>query len=579
VSFPTGIPSTAGVAAQPGTKAFGTANLLILVAAALLFLSWGYTEMAGSDMWWHIAAGRELVQTGTLWMVDDWSFTAHGRDWLNHEWLADLIYYGWVSAWGVQTLVYWKWLVLVATFGMLLLALARSCGNPLAALVCSVFAVANAAPFLDVRPHLYSLLGFSLLLLLRLQRRAATGLLVLVFIAWVNLHGGFFFGLMALGILLFPWREPSVAGIRGAVLAGLVCLLACLLNPSGLKVFLYPLAYAFDGASPFRQIGEWLSPFKPGGIASPLFFYLMWLPLLAPVYLVPALRRKLDVPWEGIVLTALTLAMALTSRRFIPLFGMSLAVMFAPLLALCLDRLRGAGLNLALAAVALLVGLFRLLPYPVQAAPAFHYLVAEYTYPVDMLDFIEANHITGKVFSLWNWGGYIHWRTDGGLKVYVDGRADTIYDAATYRNYVTVLGSGPGWLELVEASGADYVLWPHSRGNGGEKLRELVATGRWRPVYSDAVSWLLARTATVPERALEPSPPGPWRDLAMARNSQVAGNTDIAIRYAEAVREVMPWHRDACDLLVSSYRNRGEQGRAQQVLADCRSYFPSEFLR
>ena len=29
------------------------------------------------------------------------------------------------------------------------------------------------------------------------------------------------------------------------------------------------------------------------------------------------------------------------------------------------------------------------------------------------------------------------------------------------------------------------------------KLRELVATGRWRPVYSDAVSWLLARSATV----------------------------------------------------------------------------------
>ena len=571
--------SVTGAATQPPARAFGLANLLILVAAGLWFLSWGYTEMAGADMWWHVAAGRELVQTRTLWMVDDWSFTAHGKDWLNHEWLADLLYYAWVSAWGLQTLVYWKWLLLLATFSMLLLALSRSSGSPLAALVCSALAMANAAPFLDVRPHLYTLLGFSLLLLLRLQRQTSTWLLALVFLAWANLHGGVFFGLMALGILLFPWREPSVAGIRGAALVGLVCVLACLLNPSGYKLFLYPLAYAFDAASPFRTIGEWLSPFEPGGITSPLFFYLVWLSLLAPAYLLPAVRRNLDVPWEGMLLTALTLAMALTSRRFIPLFGISLAVMLAPLLALCLRQLRIERFSLALALLALLAGLFRLLPYPMQAAPAFHYLVAEYSFPVDMLDFMAANRIEGKVYSLWNWGGYIHWRTDGALKVYVDGRADTIFDDQIYLDYVAVLGSRPGWLELIEASGADYVLWPHSRGNGQEKLRELLATGRWRPVYSDAVSWLLARSASVPAAELEPSAPGPWRDLAMASNSQRAGNWDKAIAYAAAVREVMPWNRDACDLLLASYQSRGELPRAQEIHADCRSYFPSQFLR
>jgi len=115
------------VAGGIATEARGVraGNLLVLLAAGLLFLSYGYTEMAGSDMWWHIAAGRELLQTGSLWMVDDWSFTAHGVDWLNHEWLADLIYYGWVSAWGVQSLVYWKWLLVIATFGTLLVALTR----------------------------------------------------------------------------------------------------------------------------------------------------------------------------------------------------------------------------------------------------------------------------------------------------------------------------------------------------------------------------------------------------------------------------------------------------------------------
>ena len=31
---------------------------LWLAAAALLYLSFGYTEMMGSDLWWHLAAGR-----------------------------------------------------------------------------------------------------------------------------------------------------------------------------------------------------------------------------------------------------------------------------------------------------------------------------------------------------------------------------------------------------------------------------------------------------------------------------------------------------------------------------------------
>jgi len=554
-------------------------NLFLLAAAVLLFLSFGYTEMAGSDMWWHIAAGRELAQTKTLWMVDDWSFTAGGQPWLNHEWLADVIYYGWVSAWGVESLVYWKWLVVVSTYAILLFVLTRETDSPLAALICSGLAIAIAAPFLDVRPHLYTLLNFSLLLYLLLGRHASTWLLALVFLVWVNLHGGFFFGLMALGILLFPWRNPSPGNIRAALLVGVICLLACVLNPSGIKTFLYPLTYAFDTSSPFRQLGEWLSPFKRGGISSPLFFTFMWAPLIALAYLIPTVRRDKGVPWEGLALTALTLAMALTSRRFIPLFGMSLAVMTAPLVALCLRKLRVEKYALALALLAFIYASLRMLPYPLNRYPAFHYLTAQYSYPVDMLNFIEVNGIRGNVYALYNWGGYIHWRTDGGLKVFIDGRADTIYDADTYNAYVAVLGSRPGWLAQIEDSAADYVLWPHHRGDGQRKLQELVETGRWRPVYRDSVAWLLARTtAELPARPGD-SPAGPWRDMGIAQIRAWAGDTDGAIAQAQRAREVMPWHKGACNLLTETYRGMGDEDKADNVLQQCRGYFPSAMLQ
>jgi len=252
---------------------------------------------------------------------------------------------------------------------------------------------------------------------------------------------------------------------------------------------------------------------------------------------------------------------------------------FSLLLLLRLQKSRVEKFTPLLAGLALVYALYRILPFPVQSGPAFHYLTAEYSYPVETLNFVEANGISGNVFALWNWGGYIHWRTDGKLKVYVDGRADTVYDDETYLRYVAVLGSSSGWLELLEGSGADYVLWPHTRGQGQQKLRELVATGRWRPVYSDAVSWLLARTATVPQSEWLSSSPGPWRDLAVAANSNRAGDTANALREARAVREIMPWHKGACDLLVGSYRRLGNARKAEEVLTDCRSYFPSAYLR
>ena len=153
---------------------------LWIAAGLLLFLSFGYTEMMGSDMWWHLAAGRELFQTGTPWMVDDWSYTAHGNDWLNHEWLADIAYYSWAMLLGVESLVYWKWLVILATFGTLQYTLTRESGSQFAGFLCAAIAIAIAAPFIDVRPHLYTLLNYAILLALLLGRRASPWLLALL---------------------------------------------------------------------------------------------------------------------------------------------------------------------------------------------------------------------------------------------------------------------------------------------------------------------------------------------------------------------------------------------------------------
>jgi hypothetical protein len=551
-------------------------RMLLLSAGVVLYLSFGNTEMAGSDLWWHLAAGRELVQTGTPWMVDSWSFTAAGSDWHNHEWLAGLIFYGWAETFGLVSLVYWKWLLVVATFLLLQLVLRRQTDNDLAAFIGAAVAIAIAAPFLDMRPHIYTLFNLCLLLLLALERQPSRPLLAVLFLLWVNLHGGFFFGLMALAVLLFPWRNYTASAFKTALTTGLLCVAACLLNPSGFKSFLFPLVYAFDSTSVFRGVGEWLSPFREGGIHAPLFFIFMWFPLAGVLYAIPAIRGRVSIPWEGILLTGLTLAMALTSRRFIPLFGISLAVMLAPLLALALNQVRSRALVLGLALVAVAAASLRIMPYSLKAAPSFHYLAAEYTYPEDTLDFVEQNGIQGNVYALYNWGGYLHWRTDGGLKVFIDGRADTVYSDEIYLAYGTVLNSREGWIDALEQTGAEYILWPDSRGYGESKFRQLQQSGRWQLLYRDAVSWLMARNP--PQGPLKNPVDSSARQLTLAMEAARLGRDDLTLQHARAVRSEIPWQKRACQLETGMLMKQGQQDAAADVLLECLGYFPTRFL-
>ena len=549
-------------------------SILWPLAGIVLFLSFGYTEMAGSDMWWHVAAGREIFQTGTIWMVDDWSFTAHGADWLNHEWLSDVFYWLWVSAFGVETLVWWKWLVVISTYLLLQLTLYRVTQSWPAAFLCSAMAILVGAPFIDVRPHLYTLLNMCLLLYLLLQRDRPLWILLLLFLVWVNLHGGFFFGLMVLGALLFPWRNLGWEPFKAAFLVGLACLAVTLLNPSGIESLWFPLKYAFDGSSPYREIGEWLPPFQPGGIQSPWFATLVWFPLAGLAYLVPAIRRHTGVPWEGLVLTALTLAMALTSRRFIPIFGISLAVMLAPLLAWALMWLRDQRLRIAFAVIALGFALYRQLPYPVQAAPAFHYLTAEYSYPTDLVDAAQLNGLEGKVFAYYNWGGYLHWRTDGALKVYIDGRADTIYEVDEYLKYVKVLRDEPGWLDIVEQSGADYFLWPRGIAGGAQKYAAMQQSGNWRFVYMDAMGYLLARNEVELPTSIEKPRDSVDRMVTLGYERLGGGAPNRAVALATSARGLKPWHRTACMLAMTAYDSISDAAAVDRVAAACYRQFP-----
>jgi hypothetical protein len=566
---------------------FDISAALWLSAGIVVFWLFGYAEIKAGDLWWHIAAGQLILENGSPWLVDSWSYTASGSVWLNHEWLSDVLFYAWTSAFGLAALAYWKWLVIVIAYALLQRTLFRLCGNQAAAFLGAVFAIAVAEPYLDVRPHLYTLLNYCLLLMLVLERKQSRWILAPFFVIWVNLHGGFFFGLLALAVLVAPWRNIRLSSLQVASVTMLICFAAAALNPLGVEAFFYPLKYVFDDSSPFRRIAEWRGPFEEGGIQAPLYTWAIGLFLVsAAAYLLPTVRRGREIPFERLALAGLTLAMSLTSRRFIPLFGISAVLVMTPIAAVLLENLqakfrRGVTTPPAAAMSGILtpsfvlaVGLILLVRYPQTPSHAFHYLTAQYDYPVDTVNFVEANDLAGKMFAHYSWGGYLHLRTRGRIKVFIDGRADTVYDAKTYLEYHDVARHKPKWMDVIESSGAEYFLWPLKRNGGTAKRRALLATRRWHPLYEDSISYLLVKSTVQLPAVIEPLGDSAYLSLARGMKSLREDDLNEAERhFYEAVKR-LPYLRPACFMLAQTQARLGKRTAAHERIETCARLYP-----
>ena len=558
----------------------------------------GFTVMLNSDLWFHLAAGRLILEDRAIPRVDSWSFTAAGQPWHNHEWLSDVVYHSWAQAFGVDSLVYWQWGLIVATFLLLFRILARLSGSFPWSFLLTGFAAVVAAPFVDIRPHLVSFLFYAVLLQQMLLRRAPSRALPLLFVLWINLHGGAVFGLMVLTLglasfALFP--EPDVEPEQRARRTQLLelaaiwaaCVLACLVNPFGVDALLYPFQLALEADSPSRTtLTEWRPPFVPGGIQSPLYPLAIGLFAVAVLALpfTGAFRKPRRIAWLGLALGLLTLAMSLQSRRFIPLFSISHTLVLGlagarllqrPFLRRLAERRR---LRIAVPLLALAAGLVRLAPQPLTPR-AFPLLTRMEYMPVEVLNFAEVNRLQGRVFPYLLWAGYVDYRTAGRLRVYIDPRSETVFRPQTQRRYIQVHSLRPGWEGVLDASGANYVLWPHEREIERRLISTLVGSGRWSYLYGDSVSVLLARSDVRPPQPLMATGPSAHRSLALARREMARDNLQDAETLLRDALEEMPALPNACLDLVRVQMALAKREEARDTADGCRRMMLDERRR
>ena len=239
----------------------------LLVAGTVAVTTWenapivAGTLFAEGDMWWHVAVAQRILSTHHLPQTDIFSFTVFNTPWIDYEWLPDLLTALAARWWGLQGLAGLLILLVVVLVLLLYYYAWVQTGQVKAAAVATGFLLPILHPFFTLRPQLlgYIFLIITLICLERFRQGHGAALWILpgVFVLWVNTHGSFVLGFLALALY---WAGGLVSFQCGALeatawtqkarcrllLVALLCALVLPLTPYGTRLAAYPFDFVFQ---------------------------------------------------------------------------------------------------------------------------------------------------------------------------------------------------------------------------------------------------------------------------------------------------------------------------------------------
>ena len=569
---------------------FAVAAVIVLASVVTL------TPLATNDLWVHLSVGRETVRDilagKGIPTEERFSFTAHGRPLVPHEWLSAVVFYGAARVGGPMAIQILRLLLVLAALAGLARA-ARLAGARWGATAWTiVILLAAVAPRLTERPHLFSYcLAAWFLASLTVDARMEGGggsrsvwLLWPALVLWGNLHGGFVIGVFLIGCFLAAallsallphsllrhalrltpaanessqsgMKPPHSAGggsprasLRRAarlalVLVGGVASLA-ILNPAGPQLLRFPFELASMPVVS-AMVYEWRSPFSTSFWKSfPFILTMLWAAMLAAGVWLSRIRGRTAVAggW-GLSGALIGLAFAALAARHIRSYA-DFALLTTPWMAVALGTLplrrgyqRGPLAGSASAAITAITaaGLVLYFGYPVRDTIRVRCIppIVSPSIPVAAAEFLaSAPRLPAetRLLNAYPLGGYLAWRLGDRARIYVDSRNEAYGEELTRRAFAAMKDVAIFQEEVAHWKPHFVVIdWPGR--TGSPVLRRLDSGGGWKLVYLD--DWVAIYTGSrAPLPALEFVAPTRL-DFRSIGRSQAAAALDEAHRLSK----------------------------------------------
>jgi hypothetical protein len=494
----------------------------------ILVLFWCTTGvgwlLTDSDTGWHIRTGEWILKNGRVPTADIFSFTKAGEPWFAWEWLSDVLMGVIHQGGGLGGIVLASLLVLGATSLCVYKCTWEESGQRVIAIALTWLAMAASTIHWLARPHLVTpLLAAVFCRVLNWTERKRSSVVLsalpLLTVLWVNLHGGFFVGIVLL--ITYAIGAPAEELLRGSsenawvrarryLLTAGACAIASLVNPYEYRLHVHLAGYL--GASFYIQRISEFQSIDFNSFTAAYFETLLVLAIAAAVWHLSAGRlvhALLLVSWSHL---------ALFSARNIPIFavvaapGIGLAIRewlerfgafsrvpslqrFSASLAEIEGGLRSIASNgeqrrWHLLPCTSVFGLVLLIAHPGRAKP----FQAEFDlkrFPVDAATYLSQKRagLPIKLYASWQWGGYLIYRLWPLLTVFDDGRTD-FYGPAFVEEGLHAWEARPDWADILTRYRVNAALLPVD-----SALASVLRERRdWKAIYQDDLAVLFERT-------------------------------------------------------------------------------------
>jgi len=344
-----------------------------------------------------------------------------------------------------------------------------------------------------VRPQIFSVVAFALLIWILVSRGPARRLLLipLLFAAWANFHGGWIVG----GGVLALWALLTlVTGRREGVLlfaVGAMALVGTLANPYGWRMWQFLMTTVGFGRA---EITDWQPLYRLGA-----GYVALWV-VLSLAAIVGIMRAWRAQTWElrRFAVVALLAVASFQVGRLEAFFAIAVVLLLGPDIAAALSAWRKPsaapqaprkGFATAVA-IAIVVALIAGGAVASASNLTCVRMAADHSEP-EVVAMVKERELQGRLVVWFDWGEYAIWHFAPQLLVSIDGRRETVYSDQVMQkhlNFYYVPSSRDAFL--VETR-PDYIWLPADL----PVVSNLLADG-WMPMFRGPRSIWLSRDAS-----------------------------------------------------------------------------------
>lgn len=418
--------------------------LTVLFTAAICFTV-RLVGVIDTDLWWHMAVGRWIVDHRAIPYTEPFSGKGLGKPFEAYSWLFELVVYWSFQKFGLVGIVMFTSATAVAITAAIHHLVWRLNSTFLPSIGITFLSICAMGRLYTPRPWLPSILFFALELdiLMRARENGESRELYwlpLIFAVWVNLHIQFIDGLVVLGIamaealLAARWKAIQTnfrVGRMSLIFGG--CVAATLVNPYGPRIYkvAYDLVAQGSGlpqlpelaAIPFRTLDDWC---------------VLFLALAATVALARARKPSLF----EVVLLAFSVIVSFRSQRDIWVLAVSGAALLASNLAEHPeDRFLLTASSIPLLSLSTMAAAALVFFVMGGNETKLHERLGK-SLPVQAVDVIEAHGWSGPLYNDYGWGGYLIWSMQQPVNIY--GR-NTVYGVQSVLRSDATWNGHAGW--------------------------------------------------------------------------------------------------------------------------------------